>query len=216
MLSEKLNIYNRQGGIDSLALKQLFFNPSLYASYGPDRILAGFAEKQASPIDPRIVESVRSFLFGPPGSKGSDLAALNIQRGRDHKLPRYNEMRDLLGYEPVYYFLKSHQFDQNGITTDAALANNLERVYGDVDQVDLWVGGLSEDGFFGGLLGPTFTSIIVEQFLRLREGDRFWYERIFPSGPWRNYINSSSLASVLKRNSPETSNLFDNSPFISD
>ena len=55
-------------------------------------------------IDPYLVDEVRNFLFGPPGSGGFDLASLNIQRGRDHGLADYNQARTDLGLDPVTSF----------------------------------------------------------------------------------------------------------------
>jgi dual oxidase len=42
------------------------------------------------------------------------------------------------------------------------------------DDVDLFVGGLIETTFDGP--GPLFTEITLDQFVRIRNGDRFWYE----------------------------------------
>lgn len=44
-----------------------------------------------------MVDDVRNFLFGEPGSGGFDLASLNIQRGRDHGLLGYNDVREAHG-----------------------------------------------------------------------------------------------------------------------
>lgn len=49
----------------------------------------------------------------------------------------------------------------------------LKELYSSVDDIDLFVGGLLEAS---GEIGPVFKEIIREQFLRIRDGDRFWFE----------------------------------------
>ena len=44
----------------------------------------------------------------------------------------------------------------------------------DLTNVDIWVGGLLETTEKGP--GPLFRAIIKDQFNRIRNGDRFWYE----------------------------------------
>ncbi len=52
---------------------------------------------------------------------------------------------------------------------------DLEKLYGgDMSNIDLWVGGLLETTVNGP--GEVFTAIIKDQFLRIRNGDRFWFE----------------------------------------
>lgn len=52
----------------------------------------------------------------------------------------------------------------------------LARLYGSVDEIDLFIGGVSEKPMKDALVGPTFVCIIGDQFSRLRRGDRFFYE----------------------------------------
>jgi len=138
---------------------------------------------------------VRNFLFGPPGAGGLDLAALNIQRGRDHGLADYNTMRAAYGLPKVTRFSQ--------ITSDAALAAQLEATYGQVNNVDAWIGGLAEDHVAGGSVGPLFTKVIVDQFTRLRAGDRLYFEA-WMSRSDVAAIKRTSLASIITSNTALT------------
>ena len=97
-----------------------------------------------------------------------DLAALNIQRGRDHGLSNYNRWRAHCGLPAAKRIADLHKEISNDTVRD-----RLQEVYGDdPDRIDLWVGGLVEDTLPGSQLGPTFSCIISDQFQRLRTGDR--------------------------------------------
>jgi len=79
-----------------------------------------------------------------------DLIALNIQRGRDHGLPSYNEYRDLcrLG--------KARDFGDLVPVIHPRKIAQLERIYGNVDDIDLFIGGIHETPLQGAVVGPTF------------------------------------------------------------
>lgn len=181
---------------DSVTLAQAFFNPSLVSETGIDPLLKYLSSDLANEIDTEVVDSVRNFLFGAPGAGGLDLAALNIQRGRDHGLADYNTVRKAIGLNAVDSF--------DDITSDKQLATKLEELYGTVDNIDLWIGGLAEDHLPGSSLGETFSAIIVDQFERLRDGDRYWYQSQF-SGSELAEIKSTSLADIIERNTTLTS-----------
>ncbi len=114
---------------------------------------------------------MRNFLFGAPGAGGFDLVSLNIQRGRDHGLPDYNSVRRQLGLTPKTSFAT--------ISSDLRIQRRLEEAYGDVERIDPWVGGLAEDHLTGALVGELIHTVLVEQFERLRDGDRCWYAEVF-------------------------------------
>ena len=52
----------------------------------------------------------------------------------------------------------------------------LQRLYSDISDIDLFLGGLMERPADDGLLGPTFQCLVGDQFKRLKFGDRFWFE----------------------------------------
>lgn len=195
MLSSELLRLDANGDVadeGNLALLNAFFNPSEIEEHGIDSLLRGVTVNLAQELDNEVVDDVRNFLFGLPGDGGFDLASLNIQRGRDHGLSDYNTTRVALGLEAVESF--------SDISSDPEVAARLEELYGTVDNIDLWVGGLAEDHLPGSSMGETFSAIIIDQFERLRDGDRFWYENVF-SGDALKEINGTSLADVIERNS---------------
>lgn len=170
MLSSNLQRINEDGTVSNpLPLLNAFFNPNIIENEGIDNILRGFAAGHSQKVDTLIVDDVRNFLFGPPGSGGFDLASLNIQRGRDHGIPSLNDVRSSLLLPPRATFLEMTGGDSD-------LAASLASVYSTVDDVDLWVGGLAEPPVNGGMVGETFFVIISDQLQRMRDGDRFFYQ----------------------------------------
>jgi peroxidase len=185
---------------DEVALLDVFFNPTLIKQEGADPILKYLASDKTQEVDLGLINSLRNFLFGPPGAGGLDLASLNIQRGRDHGLADYNATRKAYGLSQVTTWAQ--------ITSSTTLQAKLKSLYGSVNNIDLWVGGLAEDHVPGTSIGSTFRKIIADQFERLRDGDRFWYERMF-SGDQLATIKSTKLSDIIKRNTWIT-NLQDN------
>jgi len=60
---------------------------------------------------------------------------------------------------------------------DSETVERLRSMYDSVDDIDPYTGLVSETPVTSsGILGPTATCVIAEQFLRLKKGDRFWYE----------------------------------------
>ena len=190
----------------SLSLRDAFFNPSILSEPRDlDEILKGAASQACQEIDARVIDDLRNFLFGAPGSGGMDLASLNIQRGRDHGLASYNQLRRDLKLAPRQIL--------GEITTDDDIVIALQTVYNnDLESIDPWVGLLAEDHIEGTSTGETMRAILVDQFKRLRDGDRFFYKRVF-NAKKRKEIARTKLSDVIKRNTNIT-NIQDNVFFV--
>lgn len=70
-----------------------------------------------------------------------------------------------------------------------------------IDRVDLWVGGLAERHFNGGMAGDTFWVVLHEQFDRLQEADRLYYlERFDNFDLYENFIDGQGFSDIVTRN----------------
>lgn len=173
-----------------VALSEAFNNPALLRASGPDSILKYAASTHMEELDTQVVDSLRNFLFVQLAG-GLDLASLNFQRGRDHGLADYNTTRAAYGLPRVTSFAE--------ITSDTETQEKLEGLYGSVDNIDVWVGALAEDHVAGGSTGALTRRILADQFQRLRDGDRFWYQRAF-RGRQLAQLERTTLSDVIERN----------------
>jgi hypothetical protein len=193
MLGQDVEFMDDNGAevADPLALRDVFFNPAAVAANGIGPILKYLASNASSEVDNSIVPDLRDFLFGQPGAGGFDLASLNIQRGRDHGLPDYNTVRAAYGLPRVTSFSQ--------ISSDPTVQAELKQLYGNVNNIDLWVGALAEDHVRGSSTGPLIRAALIDQFEQLRDGDRFWYQRALDPDTER-FVENTSLADVIARN----------------
>jgi hypothetical protein len=124
-------------------------------------------EQYASHQDRYVTDQLTNLLFPVnPYSFGEDLVSRNIQRGRDHGLPGYNQFREFCGLKPVCSWAQRPQ------EIDPQAWSILSRLYEKPGDIDLFSGGLSEIPVQGCVTGPTFTCIIARQFEALKFGDR--------------------------------------------
>lgn len=190
MLSSQL----KTGNSGTILLRDAFFTPSYIQTNGIDNLLLGGSLGVMQKIDTRVVEDIRSFLFGSPTAQNLlDLAALNMQRGRDHGIPDYNSLRVAYGLSAVSNFAD--------ITTDTVISNGLASLYNTVNDIDPWIGALAEDHLVNSNVGPLLDKIIRDQFDRLRSGDRYYYKNDKSLTTEEiELIESSTLGKVMERN----------------
>jgi hypothetical protein len=167
---QRLDDNGQLAEVGPLRLRDGFFNPQVIqegGGIGP--LLAGLAAQRMQEIDGMVIDELRNFLFAQPGQGGFDLAALNMQRGRDHGLPDYNTLRESFGLARIT--------DVEGISTNPAVHAMFTDVYEDLSHVDPWIGALWEDHLSGASVGELIATVVADQFERLRDGDRLWYAR---------------------------------------
>ncbi len=168
-------------GDASISLATDFFDPNVlnpsgvidpltgHISTDIDAILKGDADGNSNAMDLSAINEIRNLLFANGGlqDNGQDLMARDVQRARDDGIGSYNDVRVAMGLSPVTSFSQ--------ITSNVQVQNELQKAYGTVDNIDPFEGGLAEDHVAGSDMGPLFTSILVNQFTRLRSGDRYFY-----------------------------------------
>jgi peroxidase len=192
-------------------LEQDFFDPNLLSGQGQPTtvdpltgltstsigaILKGDADGNSQASDVETINEVRDELFNevvPGVGYGQDLIALDIQRGRDQGIGSYNEVRQALGLAPVTSFAQ--------ITSNVTVQKELQAAYGNVNNIDAFEGGLAEDHVPGSDVGQLFQTILVNQFTRLRDGDRFFYLNETFTPAEQGILNQgNTLAKVIESN----------------
>lgn len=177
----------------NISLRDAFFNPYVIEfAGGIDAYFKGMATQVQQEFDCKVIDDVRNFLFGAPGEGGLDLAAININRGRERGISDYNTIRTSLGLPRLT------SFDE--LTDDPADAELLETVFENIDNVDAWVGMLAEPHLDGTLFGNVVTTLMERQFQALREGDRFYFENMDFSANEMEDILAISMRDLLMRN----------------
>jgi hypothetical protein len=222
-------------GADSelvIPLNVAFFNPDVVPLVGVAEIAASLAESQYN-NDEMIDNQMRSTLFQVPvpGNPScldgptmpecfngvSDLAAIDIERARDHGMPTYNQMRQAYGLAPktsftaitgestesfpadplltpgneindpdAFDFVSTKDIDGNATPLGEAngstsgvkrttTAARLKAVYGNINNVDAFVGMSAERHLAGSEFGELQQAIWQRQFTAFRDGDRFFY-----------------------------------------
>eukprot|EP00794_Sanderia_malayensis_P005388 gene5388-6061_t len=186
--------YEKNGAVSKfghLLLRDGFFRPDRVTQEGGiEPILRGAIKHLSQEVDMKVVDELRNFLF-QAGGVMLDLAAINIQRSRETGIPDYNTVRAKLGLKKRASF-----YD---VTSNRRLAAKLKNLYKNINNVDLWVGGLAEDHEPGSTLGETFRKIFLSQFLRLRDGDRFWYEKILTPRQIA-FVHRQTLSKIIRLN----------------
>ncbi|KAM4746802.1 dual oxidase 1-like [Rhinophrynus dorsalis] len=146
-------------------------NPNLKTPQDVDDLLLGMISQIAEKEDHIVVEDLRDYWYGPLKYSRTDYISSSIQRGRDLGLCCYNHAREYFGLAPA---LRWSDINPYLYQTNKQLFEDLAVLYdNDIDKLELLPGVMLESY---GDPGDLLAAIIMDQFQRLRAGDRFWFE----------------------------------------
>ncbi|KAK5916372.1 hypothetical protein CgunFtcFv8_011362 [Champsocephalus gunnari] len=157
-----------------LRISSTFFSPwRIVKEGGIEPTLRGAIGTPASTASANMLltEEVTERLIVLNNSQFMDLASLNLQRGRDHGLPGYNDWRSFCGLERIKTLEGLKE-----VVRDYRVAEKILQLYTNPDNIDVWLGGLVEDTLPGSRTGPLNACLIGKQMKAFRDGDRFWWE----------------------------------------
>jgi hypothetical protein len=127
-----------------------------------------------------------------------DLASFDVLRTRERGVPRYNEFRRLL-------HLKAYDtFEEMADTPEHAA--ELERIYGDVEQVDTMIGMYAERKPKGFGFSDTAFRIFILMASRRLESDRFFTRDYRPEVYTKEgieWVENNSMRTLLLRHFPD-------------
>ncbi|XP_059143544.1 dual oxidase 1-like [Physella acuta] len=152
--------------VTSYRLCNHFWDPQSVVKKELEAIIQGMIYTKAKVENGKYVEDYSESFYGPFEYSRNDHVGEQIQRFRDHGLSGLNTIRRSYGLD---------------ILTDWARlggANGtLQTLYGGSapNDLDLLTGGLLDKDQKNGM-SDVFRSIILEQFTRVRDTDRFWYQ----------------------------------------
>nr|XP_045598565.1 peroxidase-like [Procambarus clarkii] len=188
-----VDFVNKKGETeDSEPMYETFNNPShIYTPGKLDQFLRGLATQPMQKVDNYVTTSLTNRLFQTPQVPfGLDLVSFNVQRGRDHGIAPYNELRVACGLP------RARTFEDLLDVIPQKVVQALQRLYSSVDDIDPFVAVISEKHIRGSILGPTVRCLVGEQFIRLKRGDRFFYDLAdMPSSFSQAQLNSIRLMS---------------------
>ncbi|XP_033703021.1 lactoperoxidase isoform X1 [Tursiops truncatus] len=187
-----------------LPLHTLFFNTwRIVKDGGIDPLVRGLLAKKSKSMNQNkmMTGELRNKLFQPTHViHGFDLAAINIQRCRDHGMPGYNSWRGFCGLSQPQTLKQLHAVLKNKL-----LAEKLLVLYGTPDNIDIWIGAIAEPLVERGQVGHLLACLLGRQFQQIRDGDRFWWENpgVFTEEQ-RNSLQKMSLSRLVCDNTHVT------------
>jgi hypothetical protein len=165
---------------------------SVIEAGGIDSTIRGAAYDTQREMDLAVIPSLRNLMSGAMWGGWMDDCAMDIQRGRDRGLTDYTSWREGLGLDRVTNW--------SDISSDVDSQQKLAAAYSNVDSIDAYIGIMAEDRLESSIYGETQQMLVLDQFQRVRDADRFWYENDAELNSLTSEFNSLRLSDVILRN----------------
>ncbi|XP_042856580.1 uncharacterized protein LOC122243155 [Penaeus japonicus] len=115
---------DKTGDVSCTEMSSVFMNPFvIYTKGAVTQLMRGEVAQNAAKVDPFFTPQVTGKLFRGEMPFGLDLAAINMQRGRDHGLAPYNRFRMACNLPLV------RKFKQLKSVMDKRVVKSLKKVY---------------------------------------------------------------------------------------
>lgn len=125
-----------------LGFSDFMYNTDLVVTNGLANCFESFCQQRACQIG---LFNTTPFLYG--------IEMKNLDYGRMHRLRSYNEYRRCFGFDPVNSFTE--------ISSSEKIQTELKNLYGNPDNVELYVGLYAEDREYRAIMGPLMTAMVA-------------------------------------------------------
>ncbi|CAG8465360.1 9912_t:CDS:10 [Acaulospora morrowiae] len=193
-LSDNYQIQNEIPEIVATVPFRQLNKTDLLTTFGVETVLRSMALQRQEEVDIFLASATKNVISSEPNTY--DLAAFDIIRSRERGIPFYNVVRQSFGIP------KANSFSD--ISSNPLVQSNLARVYSSVDQVEAWVGILSEDHLEGSNFGRTLSASFETQFSNVRDTDIFWWENPKSPTPFNDadkaILRNTTFRDIIMRN----------------
>lgn len=195
---------------------QTFMPADQMAQVGtPENVLHAILFEGARKIDVQFPESLRSIR-----GANTDIIVQNQVRASENGIPDYNTIRKVWHGHPfpsVYQHPRCRATENSPspdpiecfeiINSNSTVASTLRSLYGKVNKINFYTAVVAEEPRQAAI-GQTSARISADQFRRLRDGDRWWFENtsngLFTRREARAIKRDASMANLLRRNFPSS------------
>lgn len=181
----------------------------------PENILHPMLYLLGGKIDVQFPESLRTIR-----GANTDIIVQNQMRAAEHGLPGYHKIRKIwhgaphadlyASYGPCAHSASEHSPSPDPlacflyINSNTTIATKLRSLYGKITHVNFYTAVVAEEPRLAAV-GQTSARIIADQFKRIRDGDRWWFEGNdagFTNQEIRNLRKNLKMSTLLQRNFP--------------